>query len=700
MSLAPSLVVHGRSPAAAPAADVPAGAVRVLLVAAAAWVAAGGARLLAGGAPYGDDLSSHFAEIVEVAATLRAGRADFWFEGANLGYPMFLAYQPLPALIVGGLAALVPGVAPLVWFKLSIVALWSVLPTTWYLGGRWAGLDRLAALLLGLLPLAVADFRHFGVGLDGTFGTGLYTQLWGAVVLPLALGAFARRLLFGRGSRARCAALFALLAGTHVFWALWAGWVVLGLVLLAGPGVRARAGDAAAALGLAAVPLTPWLAPFVLHLPWNGGLPWKNASEDGYGFAAVLSAALGGDLLDDGRAPWLTIASLVGLAVVWSRRHTVAARVAVGVAALTFALALGPTTWGPLYRRLPGHAELEVVRYLAAVQVLGLLAAAIGGAAALRHAADRASAWRPGPWRLGIAVGAAAGLLAARGPALHGHVRTFDVGDPDYRGLVAALAAGDGRFMPHRRFGTGSHFERNLLQALSGRPVLQSYGRGYHDTPSVFPLETATIDGPTLRLYGVRTLLSRRGVRNPAPGVVRAGPIFGDRQLWEVEADYGVFDFVRTPITLVADRPGDVRALAAAVAAPMFARGALPALVFGAEADGDHVRVGATYTAAVGGDVRAGLTVAEARDVVLAAAKAAPIASQIVDAGAADGGYRARVIGRGDGERLLLKVSAHPGWRATIDGAPAPVGFAAPNLLVVDVPPGEHEVRFSWRPAW
>ena len=53
----------------------------------------------------GGDMYSHIVEALHVKSELQRGSMDFWFAGCTLGYPMFLAYQPLPCLFVGSLMA-------------------------------------------------------------------------------------------------------------------------------------------------------------------------------------------------------------------------------------------------------------------------------------------------------------------------------------------------------------------------------------------------------------------------------------------------------------------------------------------------------------------------------------------------------------------------------------------------------------------
>jgi hypothetical protein len=47
---------------------------------------------------------------------------------------------------------------------------------------------------------------------------------------------------------------------------------------------------------------------------------------------------------------------------------------------------------------------------------------------------------------------------------------------------------------------------------------------------------------------------------------------------------------------------------------------------------------------------------------------------------------------------LLLKASYHPNWRATVDGVDADTVMLMPSFVGVQLVPGQHEVRFEYRP--
>ena len=75
---------------------------------------------------YGDDHSSHLAVVRHLIALLRAGSSDFFCPTFNLGFPMYLYYQPLPHLTAAGLHLLSFGVAQ---YMIAFDLAWPITPS-------------------------------------------------------------------------------------------------------------------------------------------------------------------------------------------------------------------------------------------------------------------------------------------------------------------------------------------------------------------------------------------------------------------------------------------------------------------------------------------------------------------------------------------------------------------------------------------
>jgi len=675
-----------------------------------ALLAAGIPQYVAPGASYGNDSSSHLAEILHVADLLSAGKSDFWFDQTNLGYPLFLAYQPAPSLAMGALVAVSRSfVSPLLVFRLSILGLWCLMPVAWYVGGRWLGLRRLEAVLFALFVLGVNDFRSFGLGLSSVLANGLYTQAWGALFLPLALGSLYRHLLGSAPGAARPALLLTLTLLCHVFLALYCGVAAALMVVVRRDGLWRRARALLVVAAWAGLASAFWLVPFLMNLDYQGGLPWKHASENGYPPAQLLRWTFTGAFFDHGRLPWLTVLVIIGLGLAWRRRGRPLERWALLLFSVTLALLMGRTTWGAVYGWIPFHGELEVIRYLSGLHLCGALLAAWAAAAGLERLPRLAENLSGPEWltpertRGAILAVLTLGYLVS----LHLHarslLRTFDVSQPDFRGALAQLSQNRGsRFLSHKRLDSASHFYLNLLPALAGRPQLQSFSRGYHDTLSLYYVEYFDFSEAAFRLYNVGAAIARGDRSSLLPDSFHETWSGAELAVFESNASGGYFAFVRTPVTLVAD-PKRARPLLKRITLPLFEVGVLPRLARDEPPgpwlrwlDGNRIQ----YLAA-GDTSPRNASVAELLGELIRSNADIALQSRVLDERVAHNEYIAVVEAAGGSERLLLKASYHPYWIATVDGEAEPVDLVAPNLMAISVPPGRHEIRFRFRnPAY
>lgn len=611
---------------------------------------------------------------------------------------------------MGGLTALSDDfVPPLVLFKLSILLVWACMPAAWYLGGRWLGMDRTAATVLGLSILVVDDFRSFGLGPSSALANGLYTQSWGALLLPLTLGSI-HRLLYARTmGYGPPALLLALTFLCHAFLGLYTSLTAALLAIVQRSGLLPRIRALLGVYGLALLLLAFWLIPFLADLDYQGGLPWKHQSEDGYPLPDLLRFALSGELFDHGRAPWLTALVLVGIAFSWRERARPLDRWLLASFAVTFALLLGRTTWGAVYAWIPFHGELEVIRYLAGLHFCGLALASLGVSRLLpylRALLGRLSgpAWLSASRSLAaIAAIAMVGYLAGTYANARLLLRTFDTTRPGFAGAVAALRQNpDSRFLVHRRLAKIDHFHLNLLPALAERPQLESFSRGYHDTLSLYYLEYFDFSPAAFDLYNVGAALIGGGRPELLPGGFRETWAGGGWRVFEAPGPPGYFAFVRMPLTVVGDFRR-IRHFLRATSTRLYEEGVVARLARRAPPGGDRVVIGDKdrfdYIASDGATRRTA-SVAELQTLLLERYAAPPSRSRVVEQATAPNEYRALVDAAGD-EHLLLKASYHPGWQASVDGQQTEIEHAAPNLMAIPVPPGRHEVRFRYRnPAY
>ncbi len=206
-------------------------------------------------APMLNDGVLHLLAVQQTAAALAAGQnpTDFWLGAIGLGYPLFLHYQHLaylpPALVyylAGGALAL-PDL-----FHWTQYLLLSLFPLSIYWSLRRFGFARLPAALAGLLAPLLATDSLFGLDFASYVwgGSGLYTQLWGMVLLPPALAQGYHTLRSGRGTLWATMLLAATLL-THLVFG-YIALISLGvLAVLANPHGRAQPpfGKAAQAKG-------------------------------------------------------------------------------------------------------------------------------------------------------------------------------------------------------------------------------------------------------------------------------------------------------------------------------------------------------------------------------------------------------------------------------------------------------------------
>jgi hypothetical protein len=366
--------------------------------------------------PSNNDDATHFLLIQRASEALANGEnvLDHWVPQLELGFPWFIYYQPLPALLVVLLHRALFGVFDLLTvFNAVRYALLVGLPLTVFWSLRRMGIAVLgAAIASAAAPLLSGDFRY-GFDYDSYIwrGFGMFTQL-AAMHLSFVTIALGWSALRSRkwSDVVVLACAVAALALTHLIYAYMMA-ITLGLMALLGAVDRGDLVRRLARLAAAAVPsglMTAWLwLPFIAQPAFLGASPYLQPEKyDSYGAPAILGWLVTGDLMDHGRLPVITL--LVGLGIVGAAIvRTALARTALGLFAVWLVLYFGKPTLGPLVQLFPMHDGLLLHRFIGSVELFAIVLIGIGAAWAIER--TRATA---DPRRLALAGAAALVLLA------------------------------------------------------------------------------------------------------------------------------------------------------------------------------------------------------------------------------------------------------------------------------------------------
>lgn len=648
-------------------------------------------------APRLNDTVLHWQALRAAAAALAAGHnpTDFWLSSIGLGYPLFHHYQHLAYLPPALLSYLSAGALPLEGlFNAAQYLLSGGWPLAIFWSMRRLGFERLPAALAGLTAslLATNGLLGFEFGSYVWRGSGLYTQLWGMVWLPPALAQGVHTLRTGRGYALSTLLLAVVLLGHLVL-----GYIaVLSLAVLAGLLAVSTAGRWAPLrrlLGLLVLLLLVtayfWL-PYGLDRAYMNRSVWEEAVKyNSYGHTWILPALARGELFDFGRQPVLTGLAGLGLLVCLGRWRQLRYRLPVALALLWLLLYFGRPTWGPLLELLPFSRDLHFHRLVAGLHLAGIYLTGLGLAWPVARLARFRS---PAGLLLGLLL---LGLLLApvyreRTAYLDQNRRWLEESQAAYAreaddlaDLLALLAS----LPPGRVYaGLGNNWGRDYtigavpVYALLTDAGLANLGYLYHAlalTADVQVLFDET-NPAHYQLFNVRYLVAPAD--HPPPAFARLKGQFGRHYLYIIETG-GYFDLVNSQVAFTGSKDDFYPAAAAWLNSPLLAAKQHPALFL---------------TAAQGQLSR--LPLQQAARLIPAIDAPPPPPGTVVAEAVTSAGYTAE-IQAGQPATLLLKTTYHPGWQATLDGAPVETLMVMPGFVGVPTPPGSHLVTLTYRPS-
>ena len=633
-----------------------------------------------------NDGNYHLRLIARAADAIGRGEHPFdnWLPDLELGFPVFLYYQQLPHLFVVALGAVTFGAIDLrTIFDVVRYLLLVSLPLTAFASLRWMGMSRTAAAAAAVAATLFSADHRFGLEYDSYLwrGYGLYTQLWAVHLSFIALAAL-YRLLQRRGALVPAVLATAALVLVHL---LYGYMLAISGLVIALVGVR-RANVRRRSIGLALVGLLASAIAAYLVPPYLGAQAYLDVSPylprfrwDSFGAPTILGWLVSGDLFDHGRPPVLTLLTAIGIVVAVVRRDRIALT-ALALFGTWLVLYFGRATYGPLADLLPLSNGLPVHRFIGSVQIAAALLVGIAAEWLVRAISARLP-----PTRAALAAAALAVVLL--GPVLGERWGYASVdrawidetfarvdADTDASAIIGTLAT-----LPPGRVYAG--LKSNWGQTLD----FATSFRGAH-------------------LFDVLTARGFDVVRPPSFSFSLNSDLlfdFDDSR----PADYQVFDarYVIAPPTV--RLPPELRALARTGRYVLYEAPTTGYATYVAIASREHPgsqadlltrqRAWLASSDPAAGrylrlDFPAALEVAAPAD---GCGRAAYEREQVLPA-------RLEVtVFCPEAAALAFKVTFHPNWRVTVDGAVQPAFMVSPSYLAVALPPGRHVVVAEYTAA-
>ena len=643
-----------------------------------------------------NDDAVHIAFIDRASDALARGEnvVDHWLPEIDLGFPEFFYYQHLPHLAVVALHRALLGTVDL--FSLFNVVRWVLLvglPLTVFWSMRRMGYGDVAAAVGAAASSLLSGGLRYGFEYDSYVwrGFGLYTQLWAMHLSFLALACLHRLLERGTGLFLTVIVL-ATLALSHLIYGYMMAITTVVLVIFA-----LRRGRVVAPIVLLALAGTAVLAiSSYLWVPFLGSTAYLSTSPflqpekyASYGAPTVLGWFVTGELFDHGRLPVFTALLFVGIAAAAIGRRRLEL-LTVALLGLWLWFYSGRAAIGPLFAVLPLHDGLLFHRFIGGVDIAGILLLGSGGAFVwdlLGRAASRSFLRRAPRWR--IAAGTVLIAIVLVPAALERgdyyalqttwlrQTSAAIAGDTDLHTILSTLR----RLPPGRVYaGLGSNWGRTLDFGLPFNSVhvyqlltverfatlAPPYGGQSLNAELQFDFDDQRQS--QYDLYNVRYVIA-----TPAVSL----PLFLTRRA--VTARYILYE---APVSGYAEIVGLAATESISTQGALFPK--MRAFVSGRAPEArtyTRFEFPAATDAVTGGPVpRCGA------DATIENERVGP-ARITFDASCATS------------SPLVVKITYHPNWRVTVDGAEVPTFMASPSYLAFTLPAGRHAVVAEYRSA-
>ena len=657
--------------------------------------------------PSNNDDATHFLLIQRASEALANGEnvLDHWVPQLELGFPWFIYYQPLPALVVVLLHRALFGLVDLLTvFNVVRYVLLVGLPVTVFWSLRRMGVAAAgAALAAAASPLLSGDFRY-GFDYDSYIwrGFGMFTQI-AAMHLSFVTVAIAWSSLRSRkrSDLAWLALALAALVLTHLIYAYMMA-ITLAVLALVGAESRTDIGRRVLRLVAAGVPaalLSAWLwLPFIAQPAFLGASPYLQQEKyDSYGAPAILGWLVTGDLMDHGRLPVITALVALGILAAVVLRRTALARTSLVLFVLWLVLYFGRPTLGALVSLFPMHDGLLLHRFIGSFELFAIVLIGIGAA----WAYERVMSPLPSSIAKRLRLASSVTLAPTVRVALAGVVALLVLAPAIAE--RASFYSSNTTWMRQTQAAIESDVDaRTILSSLRTRPPgrvfagLRSTGYG--------PLMDFAIPFNSVRFSDLLVFSGVSVVAAPYSSLSLNADLVWDFSIDRPE-DYQLFDvrYVVAPSGTV--MPAFLQPITRTTRYVLYAAPTTGYAIYGSIVDRESVHTQRGLFAVNrpwfnGADPAAlrfhrfdfpaatdGVTAEESAGCARPAYTYERVQPSRIDV----------VVGCPAASTLVFKVTYNPNWHVTVDGRDAEAFMVSPSFLGVNLPAGDHFVAAEYR---
>ena len=579
-----------------------------------------------------------------------------------------------------------------------MLALW---PISVYLGARLLSLERWPAAAAALVSPLIVSVTGYGYE-HGSYtwqGLGVYTQLFGMWLLPLAWGLTWRAVTKGGKWYAPAALVLALTIATHLMTGYLAVLSIGVWVLLARREFLQRVGRAAV-VTVGGLATAAWvLVPLLTDRNYSAQTQFYKGTifNDSYGAGKILPWLFRGQLFDQGRFPIFSLLLAVGFVVCIIRaQKSEAARAVLAVWIFSLLLFFGRATWGvrSVVNLLPGNGDLQMHRFMAGVDLGGIFLAGIGLVAAARLAGfivakgvglvQRTSVKPVVVWTA-VTVAFVAILAPAwteraaydrRGAVFIRAQRHYEQNDGAGFAALAheAERLGGGRVYAGTRANWGRYYSVGSVQGFAEVEDYYSDSIGYpfRTVQSLSTDVDASFDDTIPAQYQIMNMMYMILPADMQPPVAaKLLDSSGRHRLYRVNTS-GYFQVIDVIGSVIANRTNIGSASSVFRYSDLAMHNQYPAVGFNGALPAPPTVGGSVQPAGSPGTV-----IKQSNDKENGLFSATVLAN--------------RTAG------VLLKESFDPRWTVTVDGVPQKPVMIAPSLVGVEVPAGEHVIKFHYK---